>query len=273
MNINIDLRVLSILIFSILFITSIVLIYKTNPSQKLLNWFAIFSFILAIISYFLSYVVYPPEKDYDTLKREIIKDIKKEFEEFEIDIRCDEFKNPILKDGAVYIDKCVFMYKTIELPHSGYIVDLKFRSNWKTSKKEHSIVSIIFSDGYLSLFEEQGVLNYIICIKNKIYGVRLQLDEVDWKDDSFSKDWNDIKIAWNKSRNKIWLSVNDVRVENVAYLNINTQTAKLLLGTSVDHKSFAEGWFDRIMIYKDADPANFGTAQVKSFKNYSSGNK
>ncbi|KUJ92461.1 MAG: hypothetical protein XD40_2340 [Archaeoglobus fulgidus] len=260
-----DTRLIAIATFVVTF--GILIVLKRLNYIESWDTFSILSILAAVLTiaaYFFTLVLFP--QDYDQLKKEILDEINESLKNYEIYFKCKDFKKPIVKDGAVRIDKCVVMATKLNLTDHGYIVDLKFRSNWMDSKGTHAILFIDGDDAQTNLFEREGEIFYIIKSKNKISGVYIQLKSVKWFDEAFSDNWNNIKIMWDTSKDEIWLEINGIRVSKKLNFDFNLNDSVIYLGSNPLEDTYAEGYFDRIMVYKSADTADFGTPTVRRFE-------
>ena len=247
-----DARIAGIIVFILLFAISILFMKKENP--KISKLLFILSAIVGIVNFF-SFILFP-QPDYEKLKEDIIREIDESLQEFSIDLRCTEFKKPIIKDGAIYIDKCVIMFTELNLPSYGYVIDLKFRSNWKNSDSKHTIVFVSGDDSEIHLYEYMGSIYFVTKSEGKISGVYSPIKELNWIDESFGTGWNEIKVLWNSEEGKIWLEVNGNRIIGEMKSNLNFEKSKLYLGSCPYENSYAEGYFDRMTVYKAADPVD-----------------
>lgn len=257
-----DTRLIAIATFVVTFGILIVL-KRLNyiESWGTISILSILAAVLGIAAYFFTFVLFP--QDYDQLKKEIFEEINESLRNYEIYFKCKDFKKPIVKDGAVRIDKCVVMATKLNLPYYGYIVDLKFRSDWRGSEVMHTILFIQGNDATIHLFENRGEVFYIVKSKNNISGVYIQLKSVNWFDDSYSDDWNNIRIMWDIGKDEIWLEINSVKVSGKLNFDFNLNDSILYLGSNPIENTYAEGYFDRIMVYKSADPVDFGNPTIK----------
>lgn len=258
-----DARIVGAVAFILSFVI-LILLRKYEYVNTPVEFIALLSAILGIISYIISHIIFPTP-NYEKLKEDIIQEINESLRKFNMNIKCTEFKKPIVKDGAVYIDKCVIMYTELNLSSYGYVIDLKFRSNWKNSDNKHTIVFMTGNGSELYLYEYKGFIYFVTKSEGKISGLYSPIKELNWVDESFGTGWNEIKVLWNSKEGKIWLEVNGIKIIRKIDSNLNFKKSKLYLGSYPYENSYAEGYFDRIMIYKAADPADFSKPTVKKF--------
>jgi hypothetical protein len=195
------------------------------------------------------------KEDIYALNESIIEHINSKFPDYEFIPRCENFKKPIIKDGAVFIDKCSYLHRNYSFNEEGYAVDIRFRSSWFDSDdRVHYLFDIGNSEeeNRISLYEENNYLKGRIFLEdNKEYLIKLNLKNINWKDDKLSDDWNNIEMAWDKNSGHILLEVNNMKVEDtIQELSFNLSNSQLFFGTDLNREAFAEGYYDYIYFRK-----------------------
>jgi hypothetical protein len=229
-------------------------------SKRMIGHFSLWSVIAliglvaAILTIYQFWFVHPATKeDIYALNKSITEQINSKFPDYEFIPLCSKFNKPIIKDGAVFIDKCSYLYRDYSFDDEGYAIGIGFRSSWFNSdNRVHCLLDIGNSkeENRIFLYEENSYLKGRIFLgDNKEYLIKLNLKDINWKDDKLSGDWNNIEIAWDKKSGHILLEVNNIKIEDtILNLSFNLSNSQMFLGTDLNREAFAEGYYDYIYV-------------------------
>lgn len=227
---------------------------------SLLNIIILIGFVAAILTIYQFCFVHPATKeDIYALNESITEHINSKFPYYEFIPLCSNFEQPIIKDGAVFIDKCSYLHRNYSFDEEGYAVGIRFRSSWFNSdNRVHYLFDIGNSneENRISLYEENSYLKGRMFLEdNKEYLIKLNLKDVNWRDDKLSGDWNKIEMAWDKNSGHILLEVNNIKIEDtIQELSFNLSNSQLFLGTDLNREAFAEGYYDYIYVRRYTFP-------------------
>lgn len=238
---------------------SIRTIFNIIHSNNIFRWLIRNKKILSILSFifiiaiptawvYIDHIIYPPASKEDI--EEMKKLIEKKFPGSDIKINCEKFRTPVHENGAVFIDKCILMSLPLTYNKNSIGLVVHFRSDWQKSKDDlHYIFSIYDKSNEISAFEENNTIKMKVSSDGIEHILTLPLKEVNWKDGSYSNEWNKIGIIYNGKDKQILLDVNDVRKFTYIDADIYLSNITFFLGASYDSKYFAEGWFDDYRIF------------------------
>lgn len=212
------------------------------------------------ISIYGVFFVHPATKeDIYSLNESITEHIDSKFSGYKFVPLCTEFKRPIIKDGAVFIDKCSYLYKDYSFDTDGYAIGIKFRSSWfNAENKVHYLLDIgrYIEKNRVSLYEENNYLKLKICTDDdRDYSIKLNLKDMNWNDEKLSDEWNIVEVAWDKNSGHILLNINDKSTsEIIPELKLNMSDSQMFFGTDLNREYFAEGYYDYIYVRKYTFP-------------------
>ena len=200
----------------------------------------------------------PSKEDITNLNASIIREFREGFgdlKEVFIGKTCVDSELPKVENGTIFIDKCSFLTKSVNLTGDGYSIGLLFKSKWlnKEGKKRYLLdIGNSPEHNRISLFIENDYIKGRIFFDKKEYTLKLPLRDVSWKDASLTEDWNKIEIGFDKTRNYFFLEVNGKKVEEhmpfeKSFSLLNT---KLFLGSDMSKQNQARGYYDFIYIRK-----------------------
>jgi hypothetical protein len=242
-------------------------------SDEMLRWLKknkfkiiifLFLTLIPVSIVYYTYIFEPPATKEDIAALERL--IEEKFEDFDIEIGCEEFKKPIVERGAVYVDKCVYMSQSLSLgPEQNSIgATTHFSSDWGGTENDiHYILNIYDQSDEIIVFEEDNKIKMKIASENAEIVLKMPLKDVEWKDQAYSDEWNSINISWNGCNKELLLEVNGFRKTVSADIEISPSNATLILGASKDKTYFAEGWFDDIRVF---DPTVLEGSVTSSLK-------
>lgn len=230
--------------FSKIEINKIARLLKKNKSRII---FILLVLIPAIIAYHQYFIEPPPATKEDM--EDFLNKIDERFPGYNVELICDNFKPPIIENDALFVDNCILISDSLTLESDSVSVVTLFRSDWRKSKSEIHYIFSIYSDySEISVFEEKNTIKMKLASDGIEYILILPIDDLNWKDEWYSDEWNQIHIAFSEKDNEIILVVNDVIKSTFADINVDFSNATFFLGTSKDKKYFAEGWFNEINV-------------------------
>ena len=231
-----------------------------NRNKKPIGIVALISLIAALLAIYQFFLAPTATKeDIHSLNESIIKYIEQKFSGYEFVPLCEEFKRPVINNGAVFIDKCSFLCRDFAFNENGYSIRIKFKSSWFNSNdKIHYLLDVgeSLETNRISLYEENNYLKFrIYSNNNKEYILKMDLKNVDWKDEMLSDEWNVIEIGYDEKSGHIFLNTNSEMIgTDIPDLKLDVSDSQIFIGADLNKELFAEGYYDYIYVRKYSFP-------------------
>lgn len=238
------------------------LIYeKWAPTNKIFFWLAIIAIILTIILFFWSEQTSQQqhqesmnltEKEYMLMMKECFDVIKNltNFNNFtcqDINATKECLNQLELVNHTLLINECDSIARLFNFSENGYAVGIEFKPLWYPDGKIHYMLDIFteyLERDRVSLFTENDVLKLRVYLSNGTE-ITVKTDIEGW----INSQWHSIEIKWYKGTGNVFLDVDSNEIGYVIQdMQIDLQNSKLFLGSDIESRNQADGYFDNFTI-------------------------